>query len=205
MRNKTHGPAKACAQTRAPDAASVAGARAAASGTRRRAARPASASTALREPVRLSGLRSKNTSRGQVGAVWRRRRQVSKWSFTVSGITRKPRRRSLPRRGSELVLCLTGSKCPGRHRGTRGAAVAASKPIFPAFLAVGYFETSPRVEIAGLASCARSRQSGICLRSQGKKNQLHPRPGGRDDKTGENDMLQNAYFSTRFIRRVPNN
>ena len=137
MRNKTHGPAKACAQTRAPDAASVAGARAAASGTRRRAARPASASTALREPVRLSGLRSKNTSRGQVGAVWRRRRQVSKWSFTVSGITRKPRRRSFPRRGSELVLCRAGSKCPGRHRGTRRSRGGRVQTYFSGFFGGG--------------------------------------------------------------------
>ena len=77
--------------------------------------------------------------------------------------------------------------------------MAASKPIFPAFLAVGYFETSPRVEIAGLVSCARSRQRDICLRSQGKKKSAPSASGGaRDDKTGENDMLQNAFFSTRF-------
>ena len=46
---------------------------------------------------------------------------------------------------------------PGAAAGRVGAAVAVSKPIFPPFSARDHFESSPRVEIAVLASSARPR------------------------------------------------
>lgn len=79
--------------------------------------------------------------------------------------------------------------------GRAGAAVAASKPKFPDFSAVSYFETSPRVEIAVLASSACRRYLGVFTTiTGGKKSAPSASGGARNDKTGKIDLVQLLNF-----------
>ena len=79
--------------------------------------------------------------------------------------------------------------------GRAGAAVAASKPKFPDFSAVSDFETSPRVEIAVLASSACRRYLRVFTTITGKKKSAPSASGGaRNDKTGKIDLVQLLNF-----------
>ena len=84
---------------------------------------------------------------------------------------------------------------PGAAAERAGAAVAVSKAIFPPFSARDHFESSPRVEIAVLASSARPRQSRKYTTSKEKKKSAPAASGGaRNDKTGKTDMVQFLFF-----------
>ena len=118
-----------------------------------------------------------------------------KWPCTVSEITREPRRRRLPAAGPSSYYVRRCENAPGAAAGRAGAAVAVSKPIFPPFSARDHFESSPRVEIAVLASSARPRQSRKYTTSKGKKKSAPAASGGaRNDKMGKTDMVQFLFF-----------